>query len=254
METNEPIVTIVKKNIPHNVGQYTFQIIETPNIYEGKILSCNFKIGGDYNDCVSVSIVYDNNQPIYATIPHAMYDEECADNIHLDRGGYVIMIKTLLEHVHQQIPSLMEVEFEDELRIEGATENKIVTPIPLYYFSIAFNGGQTWYERHFHAKLKDPRKYYIYRTKVEQLLHSLELKTNTTYCKFLEVIQLPPEQVANKLEEYYNKSVTFGRFFQIIPFSERKNAVRYWIKPFMDYHLKDIFSNYGWIIRMSQYG
>jgi len=252
-----PIVTIV------DAGKYKFQIIDnTSPSSDGNIYSRNFKIGGKYADCVSVSIKYQNNQPISAKIPHAMHDEDCALNIPLERGGSVIMIKTLLEHVHQQIPTLTEVEFEDESHIECATKDEIdtkgsknrkrgtlVTPTPLYYFSIAFN-GLTWYEKHFQAKLKDPRKYEIYREKVEQILYSPELKTNTTYRMFLEVIELTPEKVADKLEEYYNKSDTFGMFFQSIPKTDLCNLVRDWITTFMDYYLQDTFSNKGWIIHI----
>jgi hypothetical protein len=252
---NEPIKTIIK------VGKYTFQIIENTSIYEGRILSRNFKIGGDKDDCVSVSIKYQNNQPIFAKIPYVMHDPECSFDVHLDRGGSVIMIKTLLNHVHTRIPSLTEVEFDDTSKIEGATENEIntkgsknpkrgthVTPILLYYFSIAFN-GQTWYEKHFQAKLKDPRKYEIYRENVQQMLYSQELKTNVPFNDFLEKYISSPE-IAHKLKKYYNESDTFGGFFQSIPFSERINLVRDWIETFMDYYLKDIFSNKGWIIHI----
>ena len=251
---NEPIITVV------DVGKYKFQIIDNTSISsEGKIYSRNFKIGGKHVDCVNISIDYSDNIPISAKIPHAMYDEECTLNIPLERGGSVIMIKTLLQHVHKQIPTITEVEFEDKSNIECATENEIitkgsrfrkrgtnVTPIPLYYFSIAFN-GKTWYEKYFNARLKDPNKYEIYRENVKQLLYSHEFKTETTFIRFLEIAK-PPKQVADKLEKYYNESDTFGIFFQSIPKSERCNLIRDWIYKFMAYHLKEAFSNADWII------
>jgi len=254
---DEPVITIV------DVGKYKFQIIDNTLISsEGNIYGRNFKIGGKYADCVNISIDYsDENIPISAKIPHAMYDEECALNVPLERGGSVIMIKTLLQYVHKQIPTITEVEFEDKSNIECATENEIttkgsrfrkrgtnVTPIPLYYFSIAFN-GKTWYEKYFHARLKDPHKYEIYREKVHQLLYSPELKTDTPFGQFLRLAK-PPKQVADQLEKYYNESDTFGNFFQSIPFSDRCHLVRDWIYIFMSYHLKDAFSNTDWIIEL----
>jgi hypothetical protein len=253
---NEPTITTI------DVGKYKFQIIDNTSISsEGIIYSRSFKIGGKHADCVNVSINYSENIPISAYIPHAMFDEECTLNIPLERGGSVIMIKTLLNYIHKQIPTITEVELEDRSNIECATETEIitkgsrfrkrgtnVTPIPLYYFSIAFN-GKTWYEKYFDARLKDTNKYEVYKEKVNQLLYSQELKTNTPFIRFLELAQ-PPKQVADKLEKYYNESDTFGNFFQSIPISDRCNLVRDWIYKFMTYHLKDVFSNTDWIIKL----
>ena len=248
-----PIVTIV------DVGKYKFHIIDDTSIYEGRILSRNFKIGGDYDDCVNVSIDYsDESLPISAT----MHNVGREVDISLGGSGSVIMIKTLLEHVHQQIPTLTEVEFKDFSHIESsnielASKYTRVIPIQLCYFSIAFN-GLSWYENHFHAKLKDPRKYEIYREKVQQLLYSPEFKTNTTFIMFLQCV-VPPMAVVtdkwrdkvDKLEEYYNKSVTFGDFFQLIPFTERIHLVRDWIETFMIEYLNDACCKYdNWVIEL----
>jgi hypothetical protein len=252
---NEPIVTTI------DVGKYKFQIIDNTISSEGTIYSRSFKIGGKYTDCVNVSIDYSKNIPISAYIPHILYDEDCTLNIPLERGGTVIMMKTLLNHIHKQIPTITEVELEDKSNIECATENEIKTkssrfqkrgskviPIPLYYFSIAFN-GKTWYEKYFDARLKDTNKYVIYREKVQQLLYSQELKTNTSFIRFLELAK-PPKQVVDQLKKYYNESDTFGDFFQSMPMSDRCNLVRDWIYKFMTYHLKDVFTNADWIIKL----
>ena len=79
------------------VGKYKFQIIDNILMSEdtGNIYNQSFKIGGDYADCVSVSIRYTKNQPVHAYIPHAMYDPECSMDVPLERGGSVVMIKTL---------------------------------------------------------------------------------------------------------------------------------------------------------------
>ena len=87
---------------------------------DGMIYSRNFKIGGKYEDCVNVSITYDeNNKPISAKIPTLVYDEECSLSGKLDRGeGTVAMIKTLLRYIHTKIPEITEFEFEDKSNIE----------------------------------------------------------------------------------------------------------------------------------------
>ena len=80
------------------VGKYTFNIkdniLQTP---DGMIYSRSFKIGGNYSDCVNVSITYDRyNNPVSAKIPTLIYDPECSLTAPLDKGeGTIIMIKTL---------------------------------------------------------------------------------------------------------------------------------------------------------------
>ena len=252
----EPIVTIV------NAGKYKFQIIDNTLLARGQIYCRNFKIGGRGNnsDCVNVSITYNQNQPVSACIPYVVYDPDCSIDIPLDRGqGSVIMIKTLLQYIHRQIPSIKEISFEDKSNIECATEYEIqkkgsrvrkkgthVYPIPLYYFSIAFN-GETWYEKYFNARQKDRNKHDKYRAKIDNLLYSEELKTNTSFLRFFEIAQ-PPVELIDELEHYYNKSGTFKDFFQSIPKSERCKLTRDWISTFMSYHLKDVFENTNWII------
>jgi hypothetical protein len=252
----EPIVTIV------NAGKYKFQIIDNTLLARGQIYCRNFKIGGRGNnsDCVNVSITYNQNQPVSACIPYVVYDPDCSIDIPLDRGqGSVIMIKTLLQYIHRQIPSIKEISFEDKSNIECATEYEIqkkgsrfrkkgthVYPIPLYYFSIAFN-GETWYEKYFNARQKDRNKHDKYRAKIDNLLYSEELKTNTSFLRFLEIAQ-PPVELIDELEHYYNKSGTFKDFFQSIPKSERCKLTRDWISTFMSYHLKDVFENTDWLI------
>jgi hypothetical protein len=246
-----------------SVGKYKFQIID--NILKsedtGNIYNRSFKIGGDYADCVSVSIRYNKNQPVYAYIPHAMYDPECSMDVPLERGGSVIMIKTLLDHVHKILLSIDKVEFEDKSNIECATENEVLTkgsrfrkrgtnviPIPFYYFSIAFN-GQTWYEKHFHARQKDPIKHKAYREMVDLVLNSADFKSKMSFDEFLEITGLA--QYVDEIKKYYDASDTFGGFFRSIPVSERCRLVRDWIHQFMSYHFKDVFSNSDWIIDIS---
>jgi len=253
----EPKKTII------NVGKYKFQIIDNILSVKEQIYCRNFKIGGNNLDCINVSISYDSkNEPISASIPHIMYDEECSIDVPLDRGeGSIKMIKALFQYIHLQLPSINEVNFEDKSNIECATEYEIqkkgsrfrkkgtnVNPVPLYYFSIAFN-GETWYEKHFNARQKDKNKHDKYREKINDLLHSTQFKTNTSFIEFLKIAR-PPMETTDELEKYYINSDTFGNFFQSIPKKDRCRLVRDWISNFMEHHLTNLFSNTGWIIEL----
>jgi len=246
-----------------NVGKYKFQIIDNILSVKEQIYCRNFKIGGNNLDCINVSISYDSkNEPISASIPHIMYDEECSIDVPLDRGeGSIKMIKALFQYIHLQLPSINEVNFEDKSNIECATEYEIqkkgsrfrkkgtnVNPVPLYYFSIAFN-GETWYEKHFNARQKDKNKHDKYREKINDLLHSTQFKTNTSFIEFLKIAR-PPMETTDELEKYYINSDTFGNFFQSIPKKDRCRLVRDWISNFMEHHLTNLFSNTGWIIEL----
>jgi hypothetical protein len=114
----EPIKTVV------NSGKYTFQITDNTLLYGDQIYSRNFKIGGSTSECVNISISYKNNAPVSAYIPYVAYDPECSINMPLDSGwGTIVMMKTLLNHIHKQIPTVTEVKFEDKSNIQGFTES-----------------------------------------------------------------------------------------------------------------------------------
>lgn len=245
-----------------SVGKYRFQIIDNTLSYDDQIYSRNFKIGGNVSDCVNISIRYNKNQPVSAYIPHIMYDPECSTENILEKGtGTIIMVKTLLDYVHKKLPIITEVLFEDKSNIECATDIEIrkkdsknrkkgtnIYPIPLYYFSIAFNGA-TWYEKKFNARQKDETKHTQYREKINKLLYLKEEKSNTTFERFLEISQ-PPKDVIDELRKYYTTSNTFGDFFASIPKMDRCRLVRDWISVFMEHYLEDVFSNANWIIEL----
>ena len=245
------------------VGKYTFLIKDNILSYDNRIISRNFSIGGSDTVCVNVSITYKNNEPNYASIPYLLHDPDCSIEFPLDKGkGTIIMIKTLLEYIQEKIPSIKEFHFEDKSQIESASQEEIerktsknmkkgtnLIPIPLYYFSIAFN-GITWYEKQFNARLKDPKKHNLYREKVLELLYSEELKQKTSFIEFLQISKPPSLDIINELEPYYNNSNTFNDFFQSIPSKDRIRLVRDWIENFMLHHLKKVFSNKDWIIEV----
>ena len=238
-------------------GKYTFKITDNTLFIRDQIYCRNFKIGSETADCVNISISYKDNQPVSASMPYVVYLPECSIDVPLDKGnGSIIMIRTLLDYVHKQIPSITEIMFEDKSNIECATEDEIKTkssrfrksgtnvyPIPLYYFSIAFN-GQTWYEKHFSAKQKVAHE--EYRERINYLL------THPKTEPFLTFVQIakPPIDIIHELEEYYEKSRTLEEFFQSMPKEDRCRLVREWIEPFMKYHLRDVFANDGWVIEL----
>jgi hypothetical protein len=239
-----------------NVGKYRFKITDNTLFLRDEIYCRNMKIGGDNLDCVNVSISYNNNKPVSASIPYILFDPDCSIANTLDRGqGSIIMINTLLEYVHEKIPTIQEINFEDKSNIECANQIEIekgsknrkigtlVLPIPLYYFSIAFN-GETWYEKNFNAKLKDDNKHTLYRETLKKLLNSKE-----PFINFLKNAK-PSEDIRIELEPLYEKSDNLGNFFQSISKEQRCRLVREWITTFMSYHLKDIFSNTDWIIEL----
>ena len=250
------------KKIMVTSGPYKFQIIDNTLFSRDKteIYSRSFKIGGSYPDCVNISIIYENNKPVDATMPILLSDTECSFDRPLEKGsGAIIMIKTLLNYVYTQLPTLTHIKFDDKSNIECANEEELkkgsrfrkkgtyVKPMPLYYFSILFN-GETWYEKHFNAKQKDEVRHQQYRKKVTEFLHSPEFKTNMKFDRFVSLFDKREEEMT-ELYQYYNNANNFNDFFQSIPKPHRCRLVGPWIEQFMKFILKDVFYNENWIIQ-----
>lgn len=241
-----------------NVGKYKFNIKDSiSKTDEGIIYSRNFQIGGNYSDCVNVSITYDaHNNPISAKIPTLVYDEECSLAAPLNRGdGTIIMIKTLLRYIKKKIPEINVFVFEDKSNIECGTEEEkqqkrrrkrgtYARPLVLYYFSIAFN-GVTWYEKHFNAYQEDISIHRGYRVRVKELLN--EEQTKPSFNEFLRIAQ-PPMKHLDELKQLYEAASTYGEFFNSIPKDDRCRLVREWLPTFMEHYLKGVFKNSDWII------
>ena len=226
-------------------GKYKFQITDNTLSTREQIYCRKVIISDNNSHYINVSISYSKNEPISASITKIMYDEECSNDTPLDRDeGSITMITTLFQYIHKHLPTITEVRFEDNSNIECIDENEI----PLYYFSIAFN-GETWYEKHFNARQKDKTKHDKYKAKINDLLYSTQLKTNTSFIQFLKIAK-PPMEIIDELEKYYIASNTFGLFFQSIPKKDRCRLLRDWISTFMEYHLQDVFSNTCWIIEL----
>lgn len=244
-----------------NVGKYKFNIIDNNlKTNEGIIYSRNFKIGGNYSDCVNVSISYKNNNPISAKIPTLVHDDECSLSMPLDKGeGTILMIKTLLRYIKTNIPEITEFVFEDKSNIECGTEEEKhhkrrrkrgtnAVPIALYYFSIAFN-CVTWYEKHFNAYQQDKIQHIAYRERVNNLLKTEKMKPS--FNDFLCIAQ-PPIKLLDELKYLYNNTLTYGDFFNSIPKENRCRLVREWISTFMEYYLKGVFKSTDWVINVDK--
>lgn len=54
-----------------------------------------------------------------------------------------------------------------------------------------------------------------------------------------------------ELETFYTNSKTYSEFFHLIPKHDRCRLLRPWIKEFMNYYLKGVFSNFDWVIHLS---
>ena len=113
------------KEIIITSGSYKFKIIDNTLYFRDEVYSRNFKIGGTYPDCVNISVLYKNNIPMSAVMPILLSDPECSFVKPLDRGGgAIVMIKTLLNYVYEQLPTITHIEFDDKSSIECATEEE----------------------------------------------------------------------------------------------------------------------------------
>ena len=259
-------------------GPYKFQIIDNTLFSKDKteIYSRSFKILELLHDLpsvflqqdgVNISIIYENNKPVDASMlirlsrspsPRTACLAEAPARSKtpsvfrpLEKGGgvkslQIIMIKTLLHYVYTQLPTLTHIKFDDKSSIE-CKKGTYVKPIPLYYFSILFN-GETWYEKYFNAKQKDEVRHQQYRTRVTEFLYSTECKTNMRFDRFVSFIDKREEEMT-ELYQYYNNTNSFNDFFQSIPKQHRCRLVGSWIEQFMKFILKDVFYNENWIIQ-----
>ena len=233
---------------------YRFRVIDNTEVEHGIIYSRNFKIGGNYADCVNVSVMYKDNQPYSAKIQTLVSDPECSLDKPLDKGeGSILMIKTLLRYINKEIPEITQFKFEDYSNLECGTQDEKnkkrrrargthVFPVPLYYFSIAFN-GITWYEKHFNAMYKDEKSHAEYRAQIQKIMFGQKMQFN----EFLN-ITTPSILLKNELQHYYENAANYHEFFTSIPKEKRCPLLRGWLNTFMLSILDNVFHHDGWII------
>lgn len=263
-ETNRRLFSLwyrMSKTVEIAVGPYRFTIVDTLQQYGDRILGRTFKMGGTYPDCVNVSIRYDGQKPVSASIPHVLGDPECSKGVPLDRGGgSVLMIKALLRHIHQEIPTLTRFKFDDMSHIECGTEEEqrsrrnpkkgsYAKPIPLNYFSIAFN-GYTWYEKNFNATYMDDAHHAAYRARVKSFLTEEKLPP---FADFLQGLSNPSAlldqtELLREVEAGYAQASTFQGLFDSLPKARRCAHARAWLISFVAERLKGVFSHYDWFM------
>lgn len=235
-------------------GKYTFVVSENKMVYDKRIISHTFRIGGTYNDCISISYTYNDNVPISAKIVFVRYEPECPLESNLEKGGgTTIMLKTFLQHVVRKIPSITTFMFEDMSHIDCHERDLSIPPprsptrpLSLAYLSIAYNSC-TWYEKHFDAKMTDNVRYANYRK-------SLKFLTDPTakldFISFLQIVQ-PPSEQCEYLEYRYKTTTTYRKFFDTLPIETRCDTLRPWLKTFMEYYLGNTYSSYNWEINVT---
>ena len=234
-------------------GKYTFSVDENKLVYADRIISHTFKIGGSYNDCISISYTYNNNIPVSAKINFVQYEPECAIENNLEKGGgTAIMLKSILRHVYKKIPQVTAFTFEDMSHIDCVEKDltkqpprKPQRPLSLAYLSIAYNSS-TWYEKYFDAEMTDATKYEEYRTAVKFLTNP---KDKIDFISFLQVAK-PPEGQIEYLKGLYEKVSTYRAFFEAIPFDDRCELLRPWLKTFIESSLGNKYSPYNWKINV----
>lgn len=233
------ISNIIKKEI--TTENYTFHITDSTYSYENTIIYRKIRIVGNIPDCIEIHI----NDTIKGNIRFICYDEECKLNFSVDTTqGSLLLFENILKYIHDEIPTVQYISFEDKTYIET---DDIVRPIPLHYFSIAFN-SLTWYEKHFGARMS--AKHDLYREKVDWLLNSQHAKP--FFIHFLQISCIQNDKIVSELEPYYNMSNTYGEFFRSIPTDKRCTLVGPWIGMFMRNYLQDVFSN-SWVIFMNSF-
>ena len=225
-------------------GPYTFQITDNTlfSRTNNEMYGRNFTIGRTYHDCVQISIITENNEHIDASMRILRNDGQ---EWSISNGYMYNMIKTLLDYVYAQMPTLTHINFHDKSHIEYAGKDDDYNhslqpmihddPIPLYYFSIVFN-GQTWYEYYFNATQKNQVRHGQYRKRVAEFLYDHEYKTHIQFGRFVSLFNKHEEEM-NELVEYYNHANNFNDFFQSIPEQDRCRLVGPWIQQFMKYIL-----------------
>lgn len=235
-------------------GKYYFKITRNIRTYEGVTIIHTYKIGGDYQDCVNISYIYENNIPVRVKIPHLLYEPECSMGTTLERGGGTeVMIKTALRYAYKEVPTLPLFEFEDNSHIDCIEKNPIQSPprkptkpIHLAYFYIAYH-SMTWYEARFLARMSHTPNYTKYREKLKFLTNPAE---KVPFHDFLSIIGSSLESLASVsyLETLYSNANTYRAFFEKIPKYKRCDILFPWLYTFMETYLGSVFSDKGWVI------
>lgn len=221
---------------------------------------------------VNISYLYRDNQPISAKITTIDYEPECALNMNLEKGGRTaIMLKTLLCHVYREIPSISVFDFDDMSNIDCIEKDmskdpprKSTKPLSLAYLYMA-NYSQTWYEKHFDARMANNSMYANYRNeigfltdpskKVDFTFFTDICKMNATPTRVSAYIKAELSKEINNqidvLKPLYESSKTYQEFFHKIPIQNRCKILFPWLDTFMNHYLRRVYNTNNWIIDMN---
>jgi hypothetical protein len=223
------------------INTWIFQISDNVHIYASQKYGRTINIFATDDDTCGIELLvtYNSNDlPRYSFIQRFY-------GLNLIEYDYCIaMICALLEYIHNNIPILSEVNFKETFYIEINEKLRI----PLHSFSIAFN-GKTLFEHYFNARHTNIDMHHKYKNAVNILLNLPETKSKVNFVNFLK-IAAPPMDILDELQIYYERSDTFGEFFESIPNIDRVRLVCDWIDTFMKWGLPNSFDKNEWVIEL----
>lgn len=232
------------------IDKYKFFIQRRIETYRDEIIIHTYKVGGNYKDCITISYRYKESKPVQATIPHLLYEPECAVDTFLEKGsGTEILIKSALRYAYKDVTTIPYFEFTDNSHIDCVDKDltkkpprKPIKPLNLAFFYIAYH-GITWYEARFNAKMIDTEKYKKYKKSLSFLE---DPSKKVAFIEFLQIIGITDS--IKDLESIYVKASTYREFFNNIPKTKRCDLLFGWLNTFMNYYIGSTFDDKGWYI------
>ena len=215
----------------------------------------NLSIGGKRKGCVNISIntpdsilVQRGGKSIeVATMPILKWFPDCSVDEPLPRKeGTIHMIKTLLSEMKKRYPYVKYITLMDNSHIT-CSQGKEISLLALS-FSIY---NKTWYERIFNATLQDPNYQKVY-VSGNNTLNDPKLKLS--FEDFSKLFgNYTTADTLTKLKPYYESSVTYTEFFQILYTAEGKesqcNLIVDWIDIFLQYIFDINLQSLPWVIK-----
>ena len=245
----------MSKKTTYSVGDYVFTVKDTVMAFGDRILSRSFMIGGKKENCVTIGIMYNGSIPLYGKMSYVEANPSCSTGVDLPKGkdGTVIMIRTLLQHIHKELPTVRKVLLDDMSHIDCDPASG-VAKLSLSNYYIVYN-NKTWYEQYFQARLKDrkhfsedgkdPEEHIPYHERYERakdFLDSPKMK-NIPFDEWKVKLGF-----AEELREAYDTSMVYREFFKKIPKEDRCKRIGRWLNTFMNIFMSDNFSNMEWEI------
>ena len=215
----------------------------------------NLSIGGKRKGCVNISVntpdsilVKRGGKSIeVATMPILKWYPDCSVDEPLPRKeGTIHMIKTLLSEMKKRYPYVKYITLMDNSHIT-CSEGKEISLLALS-FSIY---NTTWYERIFNATLQDPNYQKVYISGNKTLN---DPKSKLSFEDFTKLFgSYTTADIITKLKAYYESSVTYIEFFQILYKTEGKesqcNLIVDWIDIFLQYIFDINLQSLPWVIK-----